>query len=213
VKRAADAAAACDQDFVAPVCRRPGAACWHGTAPGGAKMKAGVCAALAFLLAAANALGAEGRPVRLEVPVVHRARERCGPAALCMVLEFYRADSRALASADSAYDPVLRGSLVTDLAERARRAGYPARVSAGDADSLIAWLGEGIPPIILYPRGIGPLTRMHYAVVVGWDPRDGVFALHDGGDRPRTVTRRALDRQRLPADRRVLLVSRMDPGP
>jgi hypothetical protein len=145
--------------------------------------------------------------VQLDVPVVHQTPEHCGPAALRMVLGFHHADPATCAAADSAYDPVLRGSLVTDLAARARRSGFEARITAGDADSLIAWLDQGVPPIVLYPRGIGPLARQHYAVVTGWDPARNRFTLNDGGSNPRSVPRPTLERWRAISDRRVLLVT------
>jgi hypothetical protein len=144
--------------------------------------------------------------VKLDVPVVQQTPEHCGPAALHMVLAFHHADSATCAAADSAYDPVLRGSLVTDLAARARRSGFAARIAVGGADSLVAWLEQGIPPIVLYPRGIGPLSRQHYAVVTGWDPNRNTFSLNDGGPAPRSVSRPKLERWRAVSDRRVLLV-------
>ena len=77
-------------------------------------------------LAIATAGTAAPAAVRLAVPVVRQAPERCGPAALAMVMRFHGADSAALAEADRAYDPVLRGALITDLAAAARRAGFTA---------------------------------------------------------------------------------------
>ena len=67
--------------------------------------------------------------VALDVPVVRQERERCGPAALAMVLGYYHADSTAVREAERAYDPVLRGSLITELAAAARRGGYEASVA------------------------------------------------------------------------------------
>jgi len=163
-------------------------------------------------VAAAPAHAGSGTAVRLDVPVVRQSPERCGPAALRMVLAFYGADAAALAAADSAYDPTLRGSLVTDLADRARRVGFPARITTGGRDSLIAWLERGTPPIVLYARGIGPVSRAHYGVIVGWDPA-GRFVLHDGSSRPHTVSAHALERRRAPLDRRVLLVGPKDLAP
>jgi len=126
----------------------------------------------------------------LDVPIVKQARERCGPAALAMVLRYYGAAPAALREADGAYDPVLRGSLITDLAGAARRAGYEAAVATLTPDSLIDLLNDGVPPILLYQNGRGPITVGHFGVVTGWDATQASFTLHDGGARPR-VTRRA----------------------
>ena len=54
--------------------------------------------------------------------LLRQTRERCGPAALEMVLGYYGAGSVARAEAERAFDPALGGTLVTDLASAARRA-------------------------------------------------------------------------------------------
>ena len=159
----------------------------------------------ALALAAALAGGAPS-PVRLEVPRVQREPERCGPAALEMVLGYYHADPHAEAEAATAYDPVLRGTLITRLAAAARAGGFAADVETPSADSLIALLRAGVPPIVLYQAGPGPITRPHYAVVVGWEPDRDRFLLQDGGDRPRAMSRRELSRRRRLQDDRALIV-------
>jgi ABC-type bacteriocin/lantibiotic exporter with double-glycine peptidase domain len=133
--------------------------------------------------------------IRLAVPVVRQAPERCGPAALVMVMRFQGADSTALAEAERAYDPVLRGALITDLAAAARRAGFTAVVAALPEDSLIALLQRGLPPILLYQRGRRPLTKGHYGVLVGWDPGRGRYALNDGSAATRAMERAELMRR------------------
>src|SRR5262245_52055935 len=138
--------------------------------------------------------GTTGRDdrIELEVPIVEQRPERCGPAALEMVLRFHGATPAQVALADSAYDPVLRGALITDLAAWARRAGFEARVARLPEDSLVALLHEGLPPVLLYTRGIGPLTRQHYGVLVGWDGERQQWTLHDGRNAPRHMNRRDL---------------------
>ena len=109
-------------------------------------------AALLVLLGAATGPAepaAHGEPVlTLPVPVLEQRPERCGPAALEMVLRFHGASAGQAAFADSAYDPVLRGALITDLAAWARRAGFDARVARVDEDSLVSLLRRGLPPIV-----------------------------------------------------------------
>jgi len=130
-----------------------------------------------------------GDAVLLAVPILAQRPERCGPAALAMVMRFHGAGPAEVAWADSAYDPVLRGSLITDLAAAARRAGFEARAARLDPDSLIALLRSGLPPVLLYRRGVGPISRQHYAVLVGWDPARDRWTLHDGGHAPRRMSR------------------------
>lgn len=133
--------------------------------------------------------------IRLGVPVMRQAPERCGPTALAMVLRFYGADAPALAQAERAYDPVLKGSLISDLAAAARRAGFEASVTPVPEDSLVALLGEGVPPILLYRRGLGPVSVGHYGVLVGWDPGPERFAVHDGSAASRSMARDDLMRR------------------
>ncbi len=149
--------------------------------------------------------------MELPVPVIRQAPERCGPAALAMVLRFYGADSACAAAVDAAYDPALRGSLITDLAACARRAGFDARIATLTEDSLHALLRAGVPPVLLVRRGFGPITRGHYGVVVGWDADRGRYRVHDGGRTARTIGRRDLLRRWEAAGRQALIVERSLP--
>jgi ABC-type bacteriocin/lantibiotic exporter with double-glycine peptidase domain len=154
--------------------------------------------------ATAGALPAAG--AGLVVPLVKQAPERCGQAALEMVLRYYGADSSALHEADGAYDPALRGSLITDLAAAARRAGYEAEVATLTPDSLIALLAAGVPPVVLYQNGRRPLTVPHDGVVTAWDPAREAFTLNDGGAHPRVVRRDDLTRRWRTAGSQALIV-------
>jgi len=162
-----------------------------------------VAAALAVLAASPPAA------TRLEVPLIRQAPERCGPAALAMVLCYYGVTKQtAMAGAEAAYDPVLRGALITDLAKAAERAAFHAAVEAPGEDSLHALLRLGVPPILLYDHGLGPLRRGHYGVLVGWDPERARYVLHEGGAKPRTMRRAELLRRWNAAGARALVVRR-----
>ena len=174
-----------------------------------------IVVAAALGLAALAAAGPSGaapaaaaaRPLLLPVPVVRQAPERCGPAALEMVLRYYGADSAAWARAGSAYDPTLRGSLITDLARAARGAGYQAAIESLATDSIVVLLARGIPPILLFQSGVGPITRAHYGVVVGASSAAGErFDLHDGGA-PHHMKRSELERRWRPAGHLALIVT------
>lgn len=160
------------------------------------------------VLLAATLLAAQPQAggVLLPVPLIAQAPERCGPAALAMVLRFHGADSATVASADRAYDPTLRGALITDLAGVARAALWRADVVRPTDDSLRSWLAQGVPPILLYARGLGPLTRGHYGVLVGWDERRDRLTLNDGASSPRRVGRRAFLRRWRDAGGQALVV-------
>ncbi len=160
----------------------------------------------AGLAHSAPVVPAEGA-VRLAVAAVRQEPERCGPAALRMVLAYYGARDTALAEADRAYDPVLRGSLITDLAAAARRAGYSARVEAASDAALDSLLTAGVPPILLGSSGFGPITRGHYVVLVGSGPGRDAWFINDGGSTTRRVGRRALLRRWRSAGGQALVVS------
>ena len=158
-----------------------------------------------------GAAGAAPAGTQLEVPLVRQSPEKCGPAALEMVLRFYGAGPKAVGEAARAYDAVLRGSLITDLAASARRAGFNAEIVTIDADSLVRLLAAGIPPILLYQNGRGPLTVRHFGVVTGWDPKRGMFTLNDGGPRPRDMSRDELEKRWRTAGGQTLVVRRRAP--
>jgi ABC-type bacteriocin/lantibiotic exporter with double-glycine peptidase domain len=149
--------------------------------------------------------------LRLAVPLVRQAPSRCGPAALEMVLRYYGADSTARLEAARAYDPAIGGTLITDLAAAAKRAGFAAEVATlGDSD-VIALIAGGVPPILLFQNGHGPVTVRHYGVVVGWDPATAAFTLHDGGSQPRRVSRSDLRGRWRTAGSQALIVRRLGP--
>ncbi|NOT32863.1 MAG: hypothetical protein HOP12_01700 [Candidatus Eisenbacteria bacterium] len=150
-------------------------------------------------------------PLELPVPLVRQTRERCGQAALEMVLRYYAAASAALREGELAYDPTLRGSLITDLAAAARRAGFDAEVVALSADSLVAALVAGVPPILLYQNGRAPLTVPHFGVVTRWDAARDEFTLNDGRATPRVMSRDELTKRWRTAGSRALLVRRRLP--
>jgi len=156
----------------------------------------------------AGVLTATGTGIDLEVPIVKQTPERCGQAALEMVLRYYGADAAALREGDRAYDPALRGSLITDLAAAARRAGFEAVIAPLTPDSLIALLAAGVPPVVLYQNGRPPLTVSHFGVVTGWNPGRGAFTLNDGGASPRIVRRDDLAKRWRTAGSLALIIRR-----
>jgi ABC-type bacteriocin/lantibiotic exporter with double-glycine peptidase domain len=168
-----------------------------------------------LLLSAAPPVTPSGPPpaVRtvLDVPNVAQSPERCGQAALEMVLRYYDADSAGLHEADRAYDPALRGSLITDLAAAARRAGFDATIAKLVPDSLVSLLAAGVPPIVLYQNGRAPLTVAHFGVVTAWDSARADFTLNDGSAHPRVVGRDDLARRWRTTGSQALIVRRKSP--
>ncbi len=146
----------------------------------------------------------------LDVPLVRQAQERSGQAALAMVLSYHGAAPAALQEVEGAYDPVLRGSRITDLAGAARRAGYEAAIATLTPDSLIYLLSHGVPPIVLYAYGSGPATGGQFGVVIGWDATEASFT-HDGTSRRRVARRDELVKWWEPAGSQALIVRQRAP--
>jgi len=161
--------------------------------------------------APAGSLTATRTGTSLAVPIVKQAPERCGQAALEMVLRYYGADAASLREGERAYDPVLRGSLITDLAAAARRAGFEAEIATLTPDSLIALLAAGVPPVVLYQNGRPPLTVSHFGVVTEWNPARDAFTLNDGGASPRALRRNDLAKRWRTAGSLALIVRRRSP--
>lgn len=158
---------------------------------------------------AATMLSMEG--VSLAVPIVEQAPERCGQAALEMVLRYYGAAPGVLGTADDAYDAALHGTLITDLAAAARRAGYEATIATLTPESLIALVVAGVPPIVLYQNGHAPVTVTHFGVVTGWDSEHECFTVNDGGAQARTLGRDDLEKRWRTAGCQALIVRRSQP--
>jgi hypothetical protein len=145
----------------------------------------------------------------LNVPLVKGARERCGQAALAMVLRYYGADATALREVDCVYDPVLRGSRIADLAGAARRAGYDADVATLTPDSLIDLLDEGVPPILLYESGSGLGTLRHFGVLTEWDAGHASFTLNDGMARRRVARHDLVKRWKTAGSQALIIRERL----
>ena len=143
------------------------------------------------LMLASPSVGASGSPsavrTHLDVPVVKQTPQRCGQAALEMVLRYYGAGPEALKEPARAFDPILRGSLITDLAAAARRAGYDAEIATLTPDSLVALLAADVPPIVLYQNGPPPFTVAHFGVIRGWDADRKTLSVNDGEAAAKTL--------------------------
>lgn len=102
----------------------------------------------------------------------------CGPAALASLLA-HRGQTVAPESiAGEVTSPVLRGSLLPDLENYARRQGFFTRSGRGDLTLLRQAIEEGRPVLIPLEMGIKPVSSPHYIVVFGYD--EGGFLVHAG---------------------------------
>lgn len=138
----------------------------------------------------------------LAVPFVPQEKDTCGPAALAMVLSYWKqpAGHDELARELGAVE--LRGVAGSRLAEAARSRGMTAVAYEGDLAQLRAFVERGRPLVVAWAMGRG---RFHNVVVVGFDG-DGVV-VHDPAVGPsRRVPVRTFDERWAGAGRWTLLV-------
>ena len=129
---------------------------------------------LAIILFAGNAFSAQVDGV----PFFKQDREKCGPASLASVLSYYGLSVEPEIISESAYNPKLKGSLITDLENYARRMGFTTESGQGDVSRLKKFIENGKPVIALVDLGIWMAARPHYLVLFGYNEEG--FIMHDG---------------------------------
>ncbi len=152
-------------------------------------MTAGVNVRLLSRLAMGLALAAclRGSPASLwlDVPFVSQAKQGCGPAAIAMVVEYWRAHG-AQVGAEMA-DPThiqgateggaRQGTLASAMERYFREAGFAVYAFHGSWNELAHHLERGRPLIVAFrPTGS---TSLHYAVVAGLDDAESVLLVND----------------------------------
>ncbi|HIP52526.1 MAG TPA: tetratricopeptide repeat protein, partial [Chromatiales bacterium] len=89
------------------------------------------------------------------------------------------------------YVPARQGSLQLELLAASRRAGRIPYVIEPSLQALVAELGAGRPVLVLQNLGVSFMPALHYAVVVGVDPREDRIILRSGVERRHVLTTRA----------------------
>lgn len=122
----------------------------------------------------------------VDTPFFAQARYQCGPAALATVL-----GQRGLAVSpdqlvDQVYLPAREGSVPVEMEAAARRHGMLVYPLAADLEAVLREVAAGHPVLVLQNLGLEWWPNWHYAVVVGYDLREGEVILRSG------VTRRYL---------------------
>ena len=128
----------------------------------------------ATIVFAANAFSAQIDGV----PFYKQDREKCGPASLASVLAYYGVPIQPDAISESTYDPKLKGSLITDLENYARRMGFITESGQGDMERLKKFIDNRKPVIALVDTGMWIAAKPHYLVLFGYN--DEGFVMHDG---------------------------------
>lgn len=138
--------------------------------------------------AAPRVAPAAQRSARLDVPFVAGSGNRCGPATLASVLQYWGLSVGPGELKKVVYLPRVRGALPSDLVLAAQAHGLQAEAYAGDLDDLREKLAAGEPVIVFLRLGRPWYPSRRFAVVTGYDDaRGGVFA-RSGQARERFVS-------------------------
>lgn len=124
-----------------------------------------------------------------EVPFFPHQDFQCGPAALATVMKHRGAAVAPRELMPEVYIPARRGSLQLELQAAARRYDLLPYVIAPDVGALRAEVAVGNPVLVLLGLGGDQHPLWHYAVVIGFGPRDGTVILRSG-----TIWRQFMDR-------------------
>lgn len=119
-------------------------------------------------------------------PYFAQERNHCGPASAAMVLQAAGLDVTPDALAPLVYLPARQGSLPLDMLGGARRVGAVAVRLDPSVEALYEQIAAGRPVVVLQNLALSWTPRWHYAVVVGFDRRDGNVILRSGAE-PRQV--------------------------
>jgi ABC-type bacteriocin/lantibiotic exporter with double-glycine peptidase domain len=149
--------------------------------------------------------GRSGLHVVENVPFYRQAGPYdCGPAALASLLAHRGLTVAPESIAGEVTSPVLRGSMLPDLENYARRQGFSTRSGRGDLMLLRQAVREGRPVLIPLEMGIKPVSSPHYIVVFGCDEEG--FLVHAGEKAAVFIEAEELDRRWAVMNRLFLLL-------
>ena len=112
------------------------------------------------------------------VPFFRQERHKCGSASLSSILAYYKADIDEARILEETYTEALEGSLLSDLENYARKAGFKTRSGQGAEYILKESIHAGKPVIVLLDVGVWKAAKPHYIVVFGYNGQG--FIAHDG---------------------------------
>jgi len=114
------------------------------------------------------------------VPFHRQSESTCGPAALANVFAYWGSPLDIDQITAKVYLPKLRGTLLMDMEDFARNAGFESTYSVGTLEDLKSYIRKGTPVICLLDLGFGLYRRPHYITVIGFDDVNAVIIEHDG---------------------------------
>lgn len=116
----------------------------------------------------------------VQVPFFPQETFQCGPAALAILLREQGVPVGPDQLVHEVYVPARRGSLQAEMLAAARARGLVAYPLRPDLPAILRELADGRPVLVLQNLGLAWLPRWHYAVVVGYDLRQGEILLRSG---------------------------------
>jgi hypothetical protein len=119
---------------------------------------------------------------------------RCGPAALATSLQRAGVKVSPQELTDKVYLPSRQGSLQFELIAATSRYGQVPYVLEPDIGQLLAELNAGHPVIVLQNLGLSFAPVWHYAVVIGYLPKDDAIVLRSGTQHRRVMAAGAFRR-------------------
>ena len=140
------------------------------------------------------------------VPFVKQKDKFCGPAAMASVMNFYGQNISQDEIAKDVYSPELKGALISDMENFARKMGYNASTGNGDQNTLISLVDEGVPSIILVDLGIWVVSVPHYYVVHGYNKSKETFLINTGFTSNKEINFKDLDKEWEKMNRLMLIV-------
>jgi len=128
--------------------------------------------------------------VWLDVPFIRQERDGCGAASIAMVMQYWRTQqSKPIDSSTDAtkiqhvlYSSKDHGIHASDLEHYFQQNGFHTFAFAGKRDDLQQHLAKGRPLIVALKPSVLE-TSLHYVVVVGIDPAQGVVYVNDAAQR------------------------------
>ena len=152
--------------------------------PRGTFRQLAVAVCLCGLLYAADTAG-----VWLDVPFVRQEKNGCGAASIAMVMQYWQRQqgqpSGATADAEAIqrklYSVPAHGIYASDIERYLQANGYRTFSMRGEWSDLEDHLAKGRPLIVALKPGRG--DPLHFVVVTGVDPQQGVVLKNDPAER------------------------------
>lgn len=112
------------------------------------------------------------------VPFIRQKTHFCGPAALSSVMSYYEVKIKQDKIAKAVYTEKLKGALITDLENYAKKANFKTILAAGFTNDLKKNIRNKKPVLALIDVGFWIISLPHYVVIFGYNNKG--FITHTG---------------------------------